>query len=490
MAIQYITGSTAFDVSSMTLSNIQSGDLVLLLGSEGGNSFDLTAPDVSWTEGSPFGLDNSGLPDTLFYYKFSTGSSVTATGLSTDSRPVYAMLAFRGVDSSTPFHASGSSTLGSGQPNPPSITTTINGCMIVAVGYGDDDEDAANVTPPSGFTLGPTADSGGGGANVGGTTLATAYLLQSTAGSIDPTSFQGNVLSDSNKSFTLALQPVIIQPPSTGSISLDEVRLYLELATTASLQDCFDTAITAGFDPLYSGSLDRLSNFRGYETPVIPTIPTIESYASATTGGSASTSITFSSAPSGLTAGDLILILIANERNNDWQYQNVTGYTRVTLASNANDIQLGIYYRIATGDANDGFPNLSVTYASSNEFAVGWALRISGVDTTNPIPIFGTYQTGIGSSNQTVPSITTTTDNNLVIMFVGLDGSDVDPITITSGTGWTSGAYAEDDAGDQTLGVYGEWYTKEMSTAGATGTVSMSHGNDGWAGLQFAIKPA
>lgn len=276
----------------------------------------------------------------------------------------------------------------------------------------------------------------------------------------------------------------------TGNISLDEVRLYLELGSTASLQDCFSIAVAEGFDPVYSGLKDRLSNFRGYETPVIPSIPTIESYVSATTGGSASTTITFSSAPSGLTAGDLILILIANERNNNWLFQNETGYTRVTLASNANDVQLGIYYRIATGDSNDGFPNLTIQHCTSNEFAVGWALRISGVDTSNPIPIFGTYQTGIGSSNQTVPSITTTTDDNLVLMFVGLDGSDVDPITITSGTGWTSGDYAQDDAGDQTVGVYGEWYTKEMATAGATGTVSMSHGNDGWAGLQLAIKPA
>lgn len=276
----------------------------------------------------------------------------------------------------------------------------------------------------------------------------------------------------------------------TGNISLDEVRLYLELSTTASLQNCFSASVDSYFDPIYSGSKNSLGSFRGYEAVALSPFPVIESYSTGTTGGTASTTITFSSAPSGLTAGDLILILIANERNNDWLFQNETGYTRVTLASNANDVQLGIYYRIATGDANDGFPNLTIQHCTSAEFAVGWALRISGVDTSDPIPIFGTYQTGIGSTNQTVPSITTTTDNNLVLMFVGLDGSDVDPITITSGTGWTSGDFAQDDAGDQTLGVYGEWYTKEMPTAGATGTVSMSHGNDGWAGLQFAIKPA
>lgn len=52
--------------------------------------------------------------------------------------------------------------------------------------------------------------------------------------------------------------------PDTNTFSLEDVRLEIGLAATASLSSCFLNANAGGFDPLYEGSKDRLSNFRNY----------------------------------------------------------------------------------------------------------------------------------------------------------------------------------------------------------------------------------
>ncbi len=52
--------------------------------------------------------------------------------------------------------------------------------------------------------------------------------------------------------------------PNTNTFKLTDVTSEIGLSSTASLQDCFDNAIDGGFDPAYSGSKDRQSNFRNY----------------------------------------------------------------------------------------------------------------------------------------------------------------------------------------------------------------------------------
>lgn len=54
--------------------------------------------------------------------------------------------------------------------------------------------------------------------------------------------------------------------PNTTTFALSDV--IAEIAGVQnSLQDCFDDADAAGFDPSFEGSKDRLSNFRNYNTP-------------------------------------------------------------------------------------------------------------------------------------------------------------------------------------------------------------------------------
>ena len=206
--IEYVTGTTS-RTTSISLSSIQSGDLLLLFGATDSGNMSGTDPS-GWTElttnNTSAQPDNDNLPDTMAYYRFATGTSESVTGLSDpNSGAVYVMMAFRNVNTTTPLNTtSQEATAGSGDPNSPSITTTANGCMIVSVGFLDDDDSASGTTAPSGYTLGPTQDTGAN--NGSGATIMTAYLLQSTAGAENPGGFS-TPGDDAWKAYTIALNP-------------------------------------------------------------------------------------------------------------------------------------------------------------------------------------------------------------------------------------------------------------------------------------------
>lgn len=62
----------------------------------------------------------------------------------------------------------------------------------------------------------------------------------------------------------------------TGNITLQEVclEIYGFVAAEQSLNQCFLDANPGGFDPIYEGNKDRLSNFKGYSQCVYKPIPT------------------------------------------------------------------------------------------------------------------------------------------------------------------------------------------------------------------------
>jgi len=66
------------------------------------------------------------------------------------------------------------------------------------------------------------------------------------------------------------------QVPNTNTFSLWDVVDAMSLMSNSSLQDCFDEANPDGFDSLYEGDHDRLSNFRNYDhdVPFISIDPT------------------------------------------------------------------------------------------------------------------------------------------------------------------------------------------------------------------------
>ena len=193
---------TPLDQSSITITGIQSGDFVIIAGAS--DSEDMIAPS-GWTTG--YINNGSGTSSHGGYiYAFSSGTSITASSLAGTGTGgfsyAYIWQVFRGVNQSNPINAqAGVGSGGSGMPNPPSITTDVDGCMIVAMGMLDDDRVASSVGAPTDFTLIYAQDADQYA------TCMTAYLLQETAGTINPDAFTSIGGSDNRIAITVGLNP-------------------------------------------------------------------------------------------------------------------------------------------------------------------------------------------------------------------------------------------------------------------------------------------
>ena len=179
MAINYIGSASSSNSSIINLTSIamQPDDIVVIISGQDTGAPALasgyTSIDVTSSDG-----------DIRYMYKIMPNPvDSSATGLTNASDCGHLAMVFRGVDTSNPineFETATSST--NSDPDSPSITSTVNGAMIISMGFLDDDL-ISTPTPPSGFTLGSfnTFGSSGSGGSVMG-----AYFSQTTAGSINP----------------------------------------------------------------------------------------------------------------------------------------------------------------------------------------------------------------------------------------------------------------------------------------------------------------
>lgn len=142
------------------------------------------------------------------YYKFMGATPDTAFNLTSSSgnpgsRDAIVMgHNFRGVHQSTPIHKNNLADGSSGDPNPPSVTTTVDGCFIWICGFQDDD--IVTLSAPSGYATNWQAMNTGGGED--GHSAGTGFLEQGTSGAEDPAAF-GSSGSDEWVAATVALQP-------------------------------------------------------------------------------------------------------------------------------------------------------------------------------------------------------------------------------------------------------------------------------------------
>lgn len=196
-----IAFSTTAPPPDVTITGIQSGDLILWIQATDSGS-------NQWTEEFNTGtgvLDMSGLVDGIAGYFISTGTSFTASSIQTDNEATYGAYHYsvwRGVNATTPIDVTAQYIYNdaSAQPNPPSITTQTDNCIIVT-GFMQDDIDSTGANLPSGYTL---LNKIHGGA--GEPTLYVAYKLKETAGVEDPV-FTGANTGDRHHDFIIPLRP-------------------------------------------------------------------------------------------------------------------------------------------------------------------------------------------------------------------------------------------------------------------------------------------
>jgi hypothetical protein len=213
-------------------------------------------------------------------------------------------------------------------------------------------------------------------------------------------------------------------------------------------------------------------------------VPVVEGFQASNGGGTTSTNLVLT-APSGITAGELLLLIVCDDYANTATHFNaVTGWTKLGESGSATpDAYIGVYWRIATG--TEGSSQTVTSTAAA--YWLGWYLRISGADTTAPINAQSfAISSATGVNPHVIPQITTTVDKCLAIYGLSFDGGDGALFSVASP--WTESA--EQTNGATTLRNSGCWGTKAQATAGATGTASVTCAQtDGAAYFQLAIRP-
>lgn len=211
-------------------------------------------------------------------------------------------------------------------------------------------------------------------------------------------------------------------------------------------------------------------------------VPVIEGF-QATSGGAPDTDTLTLVAPSGITAGELLLLIACSD---DTTYtpqfsDNVSGWTFIGQAGDTGvGAHIGAWYKIAAG----GEGNVAVVAESSDQM-LGWYIRISGVDTDNPINA-SQFEQQSDATDHDIAAITTNVADCLAIYGLSFDGGDSGGFS--QPTGWTE----QDEEATGTGGTNGSgvWGSKTQSSAGSTNTATVTTtASDGSAQFQIAIAP-
>lgn len=209
-------------------------------------------------------------------------------------------------------------------------------------------------------------------------------------------------------------------------------------------------------------------------------VPVIES-SQWTENGAAQTSLTLT-APSGITAGELLLLIVVDDQTAQADYTGPAGWNFVyTHGSSTTDSNSSIWWKKA--DGTEG--NVAVSSTNTN-YKGGWYIRISGAE-VDRCPINGIRNNSGAGTTATVPWIVTHADDVLGFYVCTGDGADTNPKGTP--TDWTE--QDEQTAGSTSVGVGASYGTRSLSTGQDTGDRTMSmNSSDGWGTLSFGIVPA
>lgn len=147
----------------------------------------------------------------------------------------------------------------------------------------------------------------------------------------------------------------------------------------------------------------------------------IESFATAHNGGSNQTTLTIGK-PTGTVEGDLLVCFLFSRRgagtvNN---HSTLSGWTLIqTAQSDPTNVLMvtSSFYKVATDSEPDDY---TWTQSESQRFC-GIIMRVTGLDTANPIDVFdaATYQETPGNNLIPAPSVTPTVTNGFLVCGVG-----------------------------------------------------------------------
>jgi hypothetical protein len=401
------------------IGGLAAGDFVLVAAVSDGQ-----APNTFGPGFTEFATPPLSSPNVRYGYTFAAGTTVTVENTDNafggNDNIAYSVLVFTGVDEECPLDVNRTNDDGFGFPNPPNITPITDGCMLVALGFLDDDVvDPANVSAPAGFTLGPisaTDQTGGDSSSV-----STAYRLL-TAGANTTQTVGTFTSTDSNDddawiSYTLALRPKRI-----------DSSVFAAYRTGFSGQN------------LSGGSFVTTATEKATSAGISIILRPTESF----TG---STSMSY---PAGVVAGDMVITASVSD-GGTMNIPSGGGWSTI-IQNNANpSIQLSYKFYdpvtdgtlinglSATGNKN-GNP-LGITGTASARH-VAYAYRNVNSSTLFPV-LFSVLQSGSSASPDPTSFDVPDSSNYASIPFLFIGNKSLPSASITQPTTYTKGtAYA------------------------------------------------
>ena len=211
--------SDATDTTQSLPGTPQEGDIVLI-----GASCDaaITSAFISTSGYTSFETHDTGAnPGNAFYWKImgaTPDTDITIAAAASTEFMACVLQVWRGVDTTTPNDVTPTvASSGAGMPDPPSITPTTNGCLIVAFGALDDDNVASEVGAPSGYSNLLASDNS---SNADNATSMIASMEQATAAAENPGAFTSTTGTDAWRATTVALRPAAGGGPTVNSSKL------------------------------------------------------------------------------------------------------------------------------------------------------------------------------------------------------------------------------------------------------------------------------
>jgi prepilin-type N-terminal cleavage/methylation domain-containing protein len=168
--------------------------------------------------------------------------------------------------------------------------------------------------------------------------------------------------------------------------------------------------------------------------------------------------------PSGTNVGDLLIAMVALDGSLDG-LTAPADWNQLVLESQSGRMHLGVWWKIATGSEGATY---TFTWDSSEQ-AYGSVMRFTGHDPSSPID---QYEFDSGSSTApTVPEVTTSVNNTMILRLGGFDDDDVS-IDDPGMTGHTTITMDGSNTGSNTASG-GAAYAFQ-SSAGDSGTASFA----------------
>ena len=173
----------------------------------------------------------------------------------------------------------------------------------------------------------------------------------------------------------------------------------------------------------------------------------------------------------------LVLVVYAQDNPSTRVFTAPSGWTKLR---EYNDVEysMAVFYKVAGGSESTSY---SYSWTGDSFRCTNWLAEYSGADGTTLIDVSAGAFTdhGFTASDVAEPSITTATDGAVDIVFIS--AKDGGPgFAMVSPSGYTE----QVDVAEMGL------YTKEITTAGATGSRTMSHPNQNIITYSFALRPS